>query len=164
MSLAANHGQLHEAVAQAARYDSRILLEAFIQGRELTVGIVGEEALPVIEIRPSQPFFDYTAKYTPGQTTYLVPAPLDEATSRHVQQAGLRAHAALGCRHFSRADLILNERGEPVVLEVNTIPGLTTTSLLPKAACCVGVSYDDLCERLVFMAVESGKPVEPVPS
>ncbi len=155
VSLAANHGQLQEAVAEAARYDARILLEEFVRGREMTVGIVGQEPLPVVEIKPAEPFFDYTAKYTPGRTTYLVPAPLEEGLTRRVQAAGRRAHEALGCRHFSRADLIMRDGGEPVVLEVNTIPGLTATSLLPKAAACVGLSYDALCERLVLMAIAS---------
>jgi D-alanine--D-alanine ligase len=120
----------------------------------VTVGILEEEPLPVVEIKPSRPLFDYTAKYTPGQTQYLAPAPLSEELAHRVQAAGLRAHAALGCRHFSRVDLILTEAGQPVVLEVNTIPGLTSLSLLPKAAACAGLSYDELCERMVLMALE----------
>jgi len=119
----------------------------------LTVGVLGNEALPVVEIKPRHRFFDFTAKYTPGQTAYVVPAPLDDGLSRRVQAVGVLAHDALGCRHFSRADLILNETNQPVVLEVNTIPGLTHTSLLPKAAACVGISYDELCEQLLLMAL-----------
>lgn len=153
VSLAVNHGQLQDAIAEAARYDARILIEEFVRGRELTVGMVGQEALPLVEIKPGEPFFDYTAKYTPGRTAYLVPAPLDERLTRQVQAAGRRAHEALGCRHFSRADLIMRDDGEPVVLEVNTIPGLTATSLLPKAAACAGLSYDELCEQLILMAI-----------
>lgn len=156
---------LMPALEDAARYDPRILLEAWVQGREMTVGILEEEPLPVVEIKPAHPLFDYTAKYTPGQTQYLAPAPLTKELAHRVQAAGLRAHAALGCRHVSRVDLILTEAGQPVVLEVNTIPGLTAMSLLPKAAACAGLSYDELCERMVLMAletVESVKPVEPV--
>jgi D-alanine-D-alanine ligase len=144
---------LRPAMARAAQHDARVLIEAWISGRELTVGVLDEEALPVVEIRSSHPFFDYAAKYTAGQTQYLVPAPLEAALARRVQEAGLRAHAALGCRHFSRADLMLTDDGEPVVLEVNTIPGLTSLSLLPKAAACAGISYDELCERMVLMAL-----------
>ncbi len=142
-------GALGEAVTKAAAFDTRILLEAFVRGRELTVGIIEGQALPVVEIQPRHPFFDYTAKYTPGETRYVVPAELEEEIRRRVQQDALRAHQALGCRDVSRVDLILDEAGEPVILEVNTIPGFTATSLLPKAAACIDLSYDDLCDRLV---------------
>jgi len=145
-------GELERAITDAGRYDSRILIEEFVAGAELTVGVLGEEPLPVVEIRPRQPFFDYTAKYTAGVTDYLVPAILPPATAARVQAAGLAAHRALGCRHLSRTDLILTPREEPVVLEVNTIPGFTPTSLLPKAAACGGCSYEELCERIVMMA------------
>ena len=152
VTIARGPGALGEAVTKAAAFDSRILLEAFVRGRELTVGIVEEQPLPVVEIQPRHPFFDYAAKYTPGETRYVVPAELEEGIRRRVQQDALRAHQALGCRDVSRVDLILNESGEPVILEVNTIPGFTATSLLPKAAACVDISYDELCERLLVMA------------
>ena len=147
--------QLARAIREAARYDTRVLVEEFIQGREVTVGIVADEPLPVVEIQAHRPFFDYTAKYTPGQTTYHVPATFTGSVTRRAQQAALIAHRALGCRDFSRVDLIVDPRNRPVVLEVNTIPGFTPTSLLPKAAGCMGVSYDELCERLVKLAVST---------
>ena len=153
VSIASNELELAEAIEAAGRYDARILIEEFVEGRELTVGILGDRALPVVEIRSSHPLFDYAAKYTPGQTTYHAPAELEPAVARRVQRAGLRAHQALGCRDFSRVDCLLNGAHQPVVLEVNTIPGLTATSLLPKAAACVGVSYDELCDRVVRMAL-----------
>ena len=153
------HEELPPAIEDAARYDQRVLVEEWIAGREVTVGILGEEALPVVEIQSSHALFDYTAKYTPGQTHYLVPAPLPEEWSTRIQAAGLRAHQALGCRHFSRVDIMLTASGEPVILEVNTIPGLTTMSLLPKAAACAGISYDVLCERMVMMALETVESV-----
>lgn len=167
VSIATSRGQLIAAMREAARYDRRVLVEAYIEGREVTVGILGERALPIVEIQPGQSadgrrFFDYAAKYTPGQTTYVVPAPLDEQTTQRVQQAGLMAHRVLGCRHFSRADLILRPSGEPVVLELNTIPGLTATSLLPKAAACVGISYDQLCEQVVCLALTLEPPTSSV--
>ena len=155
VSIASTRAEFLKAVEDAARYDPRILIEGFVRGRELTVGILGHEALPVVEIRSMHPFFDFTAKYTPGQTEYLVPAPLDPEVAREVQRAGARAHQVLGCRHFSRVDLILDERHQPVILEVNTIPGFTATSLLPKAAACAGIPYDELCERLVRFALKS---------
>jgi D-alanine-D-alanine ligase len=146
-------GQLTDAIRDAARFDARILIEAFVQGREVTVGIVADEPLPVVEIQAHRPFFDYAAKYTPGQTSYLVPSTLPARVARRAQQAALKAHHALGCRDFSRVDLIVDRRNRPVVLEVNTIPGLTPTSLLPKAAGCRGCSYDELCERLTSRAL-----------
>jgi D-alanine--D-alanine ligase len=152
VSLVPARAGLGRAIGLAGRYDSRILIEECVAGRELTVGVLGEEPLPVVEIRPHQPFFDYTAKYTAGRTEYLVPAALAPAIAARVQAAGLSAHRALGCRHLSRTDLILTRREEPVILEVNTIPGFTPTSLLPKAAAAAGCAYDEVCERLVMMA------------
>ncbi len=155
VSMVETNDQLNRAIEHAARYDHRVLIEAFIRGRELTVGILGTTALPVVEIQPTPPFFDYAAKYTPGMTRYLVPATLKAACAAAVQHAGLCAHRALGCRHFSRVDMILTDAEQPVILEVNTIPGLTATSLLPKAAACAGLSYEELCEQLVIMALGS---------
>jgi D-alanine--D-alanine ligase len=148
-------GALAGAIAEARRYGDAVLVEAFIQGREVTVGVLGDEALPVVEIRPRHPFFDFAAKYTAGETEYLVPAPLSAGVTRAVQAAGLAAHQALGCRHLSRTDIMLTPQNVPVVLEVNTIPGFTPTSLLPKAAACRNLSYDEVCERLVLMAWHS---------
>jgi D-alanine-D-alanine ligase len=153
VSIATHHAELMDAIEQASRYGTRVLLEQFVRGREMTVGILDSDPLPVVEIRPKERFFDYRAKYTPGMTDYVVPALLEEGLAARVQEAGALAHQALGCQHFSRVDLILNESNQPVVLEVNTIPGLTATSLLPKAAACRGISYDELCERLVLMAL-----------
>jgi len=144
---------LPNALALAGQYGSSVLVEEFVRGKEVTVGVLGEEPLPVIEIHPHQPFFDFTAKYTAGHTEYLVPAPLPTEVATHIQGVGLAAHRALHCRHLSRTDIMLSEQGVPVVLEVNTIPGFTPTSLLPKAAACVGMSYEQLCEQLVLMAL-----------
>jgi D-alanine-D-alanine ligase len=153
---------LPSALAEAARYDETILVEEYVRGREVTVGVLGEQPLPVIEICPSRLFFDYTAKYTQGMTQYRVPAVLDPAVAQAVQAAAVVAHRAVGCRHLSRTDFILRSDGQPVVLEVNTIPGFTPTSLVPKAAACIGISYDDLCERLVTMAwQESAGAIRP---
>jgi len=145
---------LPDALKAAGRYSAQMLIEQFVQGREVTVGILGAMPLPVVEIRPHQPFFDFTAKYTVGMTDYLVPAPLEPDLAARVQAAGLAAHRALGCRHLSRTDLILTRDGVPVVLEVNTIPGFTPTSLLPKAAAYIQISYDEICEQLIAMALQ----------
>jgi len=160
ISIVQRAADLPAALRTAGQYGSQLVIEAFIRGRELTVGVLGDTALPVIEIRPRQGFFDFTAKYTPGMTEYLVPAPLDPAVAKRVQEVGHAAHRALGCRHLSRADILLTSDNLPVILEVNTIPGFTPTSLLPKAAACVGISYDDLCERLVMMALTDASRAE----
>lgn len=140
------------AIEGAFAYGPSVLIEEYVRGRELTVGIVEERPLPVIEIVPHRDFFDYTAKYHTGLTDYRVPAPIDAATARDVQDAARAAHRALGCRDCSRADLILTPDGQPVLLEVNTIPGFTNTSLLPKAAAAAGIEFGDLCLRLVGAA------------
>ncbi len=152
VSVVHDRNALPAALEEAGRHGTTVLIEAFVKGRELTVGVLGEQALPIVEVIPKTTFFDFTAKYTVGMTEYHVPAVLDEPLVRRVQDAGLRAHQATGCRHFSRTDLILDASQRPVILEVNTIPGLTPTSLLPKAASCLGLSYETLCEQLVQMA------------
>lgn len=145
-----------DALPQAARtvweFTDRALVEKFIQGRELTVGILGNEALPVIEICSSRGFFDFTAKYQKGLTEYRVPAALDEVTEKRVSATALKAFQVVGCRHFGRVDLMLNEEGKEYVLEINTIPGFTETSLLPKAAACRGINFNQLCMQLLRMA------------
>ncbi len=145
---------LDAALRLARRYDADgdVIVEARVPGRELTVGILDERALPVVEIRPHETFFNFAAKYTAGKTEYLVPAPLSASAAAAAQAAALAAHRAIGCRHVSRVDLILDPKGVPVILEANTIPGFTATSLLPKAAACAGLRYDALCQRLAQMA------------
>ena len=140
------------AVADARAYDSEVVVEVFVPGRELTVGFVGDNALPVIEIVAPEGEYDYTAKYTRGVTEYRVPAPLDEDTVRMVQDVATRAYRALGARGFGRVDLRLSEDGMPYVLELNTIPGFTETSLLPKAAAQAGMSFAELCDRIMKLA------------
>ena len=149
--------ELKGALNLAFSYDTRAILEDFIDGREITVGILDEEPLPVIEIVPKKRFFDYEAKYKTGMTDYVVPAPLEEAVARRAQGAALAAHKSLGCLGCSRADMILSRENIPFVLEVNTIPGLTTTSLLPKAAKVVGIDFGQLCLKLVSLAYEKKK-------
>lgn len=158
ISLVQSPAQLVSAIDTALRFDDEILLEAHVRGRELTVAVFDEQALPVIEIRPHAAFFDFRAKYHADATEYLAPAPLDERTTLQVQQASLAAHRALGCRHVSRVDLILSAEGIPTVLEVNTVPGLTERSLLPMAAAACGCSFAKLCEHVVALALET-RPV-----
>jgi D-alanine-D-alanine ligase len=153
LNLVRHHGELLDAIEDAAQYQAGIMVEEFIPGRELTVGILGDRPLPVIEIRPPELLFDFSAKYS-GQSKYLVPAPLEAPIAARAREVALAAHLALGCRDVSRVDLRMEEtETEPVVLEVNTIPGMTATSLLPKAAKLVGLSYSEVCEKLVERAL-----------
>lgn len=141
------------ALLEALRFDDPVLVEKMIFGRELTVGILGEDALPVIEIVPREGFYDYANKYTAGRTEYLCPASLPEGATERVQRAALAAHRALGCEVYSRVDVLLDRDGSPSVLEVNTIPGMTATSLLPKAAASAGISFGALCERIIALSL-----------
>jgi len=126
-----------------------LLVEKEIKGREITAGILGAEALPVIELRPKQGFYDFKAKYTQGETEYLVPAPLSPEVSDQVQNVALLVHESLGLSDFSRVDFILDSDNQAFVLEVNTIPGFTDLSLLPKAAGLVGYDFGSLCIKIL---------------
>ncbi len=150
---------LAPAIAAALKYDDRALVEELIHGTELTVAVIGNDEpmpLPVIEIVTKRRFFDYVAKYDAGESEEIVPARVPHAVARAAQDLALRAHAALGCRGMSRADFVWT--GERMVaLEVNTIPGMTANSLLPKAARAAGISFSDLVARLVDWALEDAE-------
>ncbi len=142
------------ALAEAMRHDSRVLMEEKIPGRETTVGILAGQPLPIVEVRPKAGVYDYRTKYTAGSTEYLCPAPFDPATAQRIQAAGLGAFEAIGGRDYARVDVMVRPNGEPVVLEVNTLPGMTETSLLPKAAAAAGIGYAELCQRMVDLALK----------
>jgi len=151
-------GGLRDAIAEAKKRHGSALVEPFIEGREVTVGILDENGkptpLPVIEIRMPSTVFDYEAKYTEGIAEFLVPADLPEDVTRSVQDAAVRAHEVLGCAGYSRVDLRLSEDGTPFVLEVNAIPGMTEMSDLPRAAAAAGIGFEDLVERMLASAVK----------
>ena len=140
------------AVEKAFRYGDEVIVERYIKGRELTVSILGQAPLPIVEIRPQNSFFDFAAKYKDGKTEYSVPAFLPDDVTTKIQKLAWEAHRALGCRDFSRVDFILEEERTPYVLEVNTIPGFTSTSLFPKAAKAMGVEFSELCLELIRLA------------
>ena len=146
--------QFRDAVADALKYDSELLLEQRIVGRETTVGILKDQALPIVEVRPKKGAYDYTNKYTAGATEYLCPAPFDAKTTARIQEAGLEAFRAIGGRDYGRVDVMVGADDQPVVLEVNTLPGMTETSLLPKAAAAAGFSYEQLCQAMVDLALD----------
>jgi D-alanine-D-alanine ligase len=144
-----------DALAEAFKLDEEVLVEAYIAGRELTVGIVGEQVLPVIEIRAPEGNYNYRAKYTKGMTEYHVPAPIGDEATRACQDMAWRAFAALGCRGMARVDIRMAQDGTLYVLELNTIPGFTETSLLPKAARAAGIEFPELCQRILNLAALS---------
>lgn len=141
-----------KALAEAFRHDSQVLLEEKIIGRETTVGILAGQCLPIVEVHPKQGAYDYANKYTAGATEYSCPAPFEAGVTRRIQAAALGAFEAVGGRDYGRIDIMVRANGDPVVLEVNTLPGMTETSLLPKAAEAAGFSYAELCQRMVDLA------------
>lgn len=154
LSIVTNKKDFKQAIDLAFRFDDRLIIEEYIRGRELTVGILDERPLPVIEIITKRTFFDYAAKYRSGLTQYIVPAKLEKGVEKRAKKISLNAHKLLGCFGCSRVDMILSPQGGLFVLEVNTIPGLTSTSLLPKAARAAGIEFRDLCLKLIKLAYE----------
>jgi len=140
---------LEEAYALAVNYDRAVIAEKFIEGGELTAGILGEQALPLIKLETPRDFYDYQAKYVADDTRYLIPCGLPAAKEREVQQLCLRAFRALACSGWGRVDLMLDRAGDPWLLEVNTVPGMTDHSLVPMAARAAGLTYEDLCMRIL---------------
>ncbi len=154
MRFASTREDVPAALVAAFSYDDRVLLERYVDGRELAVSILGTEALPVVEAIPrSGDAYDFEARYEIGRTEFACPAELGGDDAAEVSGVALRAYEALGCSGFARVDLILGDGG-PQVLEVNAIPGLTDTSLLPKAAEAAGLSFEDLVDRILELAVE----------
>jgi D-alanine-D-alanine ligase len=154
LSIVDKNEDLDKAMDLAFGFDDRVIIEEYIRGREVTVGILEEKALPVIEIVPKKRFFDFEAKYQPGLTEYIVPANLEEEIAKRIQEAALLAHKLLGCFGCSRVDMILSQDNIPFVLEVNSIPGLTPMSLLPKAAKIAGIEFGQMCLKLIELAYE----------
>ena len=158
-----HESEIDAALADLAKYPGEILVEEFIAGRELTIGILGEQALPILEIIPKGGFYDFTNKYpflnpsAGGGAEHVCPAKISEEQTREIQELALAAHRALGLEVYSRVDIILPEGGEPTVLEVNTIPGMTEASLLPEAAAAAGIGYPELCARIIELSAARSK-------
>jgi D-alanine-D-alanine ligase len=157
LSLVSDEARIKPALDAAFGYGDKVIVEEYIGGREFTVGVLEERALPVIEIEAKHDVYDFNAKYSDEETKYIVPATLARSEYKLVQEYGLRAHQALGCRDFSRVDMRMDNEGNVYILEVNTIPGMTERSLLPKAAAAEGISFEDLCMRLVDLAYKRGR-------
>jgi len=152
MSKVKKAADLEEAFALAVNYDPVVLAEKFIDGPELTVGILGEQVLPIIRIETPREFYDYEAKYISDDTRYLIPCGLPAKREKEIQALCLKAFRALGCRGWGRVDLMLDRRGRPHLLEINTSPGMTDHSLVPMAARAVGISYEELCVKVLERA------------
>ena len=152
MSKVGSAAGLDEAYALAVNYDRVVIAEKFIDGAELTAGILGDQVLPLIKVETPRNFYDYEAKYIANDTRYIVPCGVSAARERDMQALCLKAFRALGCRGWGRVDLMLNRQGRAFLLEVNTVPGMTDHSLVPKAARAVGMSYEDLCLRILEAA------------
>lgn len=145
--------QLASAIRLAAQESGSVLVEQCIAGRELTVAVLGGEALPVVEIRPKSGLYDYTAKYTRGMSEYLAPAPIDDGVAKRLQAYSTALFLSIGAQGLARVDFMLCETGEPYCLEINTLPGMTNLSLAPMAAACVGISFDALVQRILEAAI-----------
>ena len=153
-----NEAKIESAISEAAKYGRELLVEQFVPGRELTIGILGDEALPIIEIIPKGGFYDFTNKYpflnpqAGGGAEHVCPAKIDAEKTKEIQELALRAFRAAGLQVYGRVDVILSESGEPFILEINNIPGMTEASLLPEAAAVAGISYIDLCARIIALS------------
>jgi len=152
ISIVRKDEELGPALKKAGEYDEEILVEEFMKGREITVGILENIPLPVIEIVPKSGFYDYHSKYTKGETQYILPARIPREKYLYAQEIGLRAFQELGCSGVGRVDLMTDEDESPFVIDVNTMPGMTETSLLPKAASYAGIPFEDLVERILLGA------------
>lgn len=158
LTIANNDDELNDGIKEAFKYDETVLIEEYIKGREVTVAVMGEkgkeQALPVVEIIPKNAYYDYEAKYTPGMSEHICPAHLDAKITEYLQKNAVKAHQALGCEVYSRIDFIVPDDGsEPVILEVNTLPGMTPTSLFPDAAKVIGLGYEQMIEKLVQLSL-----------
>jgi D-alanine-D-alanine ligase len=150
--------ELDSAMTEAATYDRKLLIEKFVSGRELTIGILGDQALPILEIIPKGGFYDFNNKYpflnpqAGGGAEHVCPAQIDPNKTKQVQKQAVHAFRALGLVVYGRVDVLLPDSGDPSVLEVNTIPGMTEASLLPEAAAAAGINYVDLCARIIALS------------
>lgn len=157
MSIVHEPSELPAALELAFKHDSVVLVEQFVSGAEVTVGVLGNEellALPTLEVVPEHEYYDYESKYVPGMSRHIVPARISEELRGECQRMAIEAHRALGCRGMSRSDTIVTTEGEVYLLELNTIPGMTATSLLPDSARAAGIEFPELCDRLARLALE----------
>ena len=152
LTIVKDETEIENAIGLAAEFGDEIIIEEFIPGREITVSILGNKPLPIIEIKPSHDLYDYECKYTEGMSDYIVPADLSDSLARKISEDALKIYNTIGCQHYARVDFRLNEKDEQYLLEINTLPGMTSTSLLPKAAKAVGLDFPELIETIIKLA------------
>lgn len=152
MSVCYGQDDLKGCIEKAAMYSNEIIVERFIKGREFTVGVLGDKVLPPLEIKPKHDFYDYECKYTKGMTEYIVPADIPKQLTNKLQHLALQAVKSIDAFGFPRVDFIVDNNDEPYILEINALPGLTETSLFPKMANAVGISYEQLVEEIIKLA------------
>lgn len=157
LTICENESKVGEAIKIALQFSDKALIEEYIKGRELTVGILEDVTFPVLEIKPKHGIYDYQCKYTPGMSEYEVPAKISEELSDKLKKISLAAFKALCCEGYARADFILDENGVDYCLEVNTLPGMTSTSLVPKVAKAAGISFEELIDRIIKTGLPSGQ-------
>lgn len=153
LTLVEREDQLEEAFRFAFKYSNNVLIEEYIPGRELTVGVLDGTSLPVLEIRPKHGLYDFECKYTSGMSEYIVPAPIDDDLAAFIQEQSLLAYHSIGCKGYARVDFRLSPENKPYCLEVNTLPGMTPTSLMPKMAKQKGISYEELVDTIVRISL-----------
>lgn len=152
LTIVRESSQLDGALQLASEFSDEIIIEEYIPGRELTVSILENKPLPIVEILPSHELYDYECKYEEGMSKYKVPADLPDSLTRKISEDAMKIYNTIGCRHYARADFRLNENKEHYLLEINTLPGLTSTSLLPKAAKAAGLEFQDLIDEIIKIA------------
>tara|TARA_B100001250_G_scaffold107612_1_gene90767 strand:- start:155 stop:1069 length:915 start_codon:yes stop_codon:yes gene_type:complete len=152
LSIVRKESELFDAITLASEYSENIMIEEYIPGRELTVGVLGNKALPVVEIFPSHDLYDYDCKYSDGLCKYSVPAKISDGVERAIKTDAIKIYKAIGCRHYARVDFRLNEAGQHYMLEINALPGMTASSLLPKAAKSAGLGFDNLIDAIISLA------------
>jgi D-alanine-D-alanine ligase len=153
VSIVRTHEEWTRAIVELSARTSQVIAEEYVLGREFSVGILGEDVLPVVEIVAGDEFYSYDAKYKPGGSRHLVPAPIDDDLASRLQMLALSVHRLIGLRDYSRTDILVSKEGRPHILEINALPGLTPVSLLPDEARAAGISFDALIERLLQFAL-----------
>jgi D-alanine-D-alanine ligase len=153
VTIVKEEAELGQCLEQTFSIDSKVMIEKFIKGKELHIGVIGDRVLGGVEVRPSLEFYNYEAKYTSGLTDYIIPPEVDEAVYEKASELALKAHMALGCSGVSRVDFMIDKENAPYILEVNTLPGMTTTSLIPKIAKAAGMSFKDIIEEIIRHAL-----------
>ena len=155
LTVVKDESELDDAIELARQFANVVLIEEFIVGKEITVTVIGDKAYPIVEIVPSHGLYDYECKYNQGMTEYFCPANIDKDLTKAIQKSALKIHKLLGCRHYSRVDFRLDKNGRAWFLELNTLPGMTETSLVPKAAKASGLSFPELIQTIINEALEN---------